>query len=177
MKRPQWLFWACFVVWLIVDIITKALVVESLLGNPPIVIIPNFFQLIYHINTGVAFGMFSHPPYNKFLPFLVLGLFAWMIWYARTLSWEKRVVNVGAALVAAGAIGNMIDRFKQGYVVDFLDFNFWGYSYPTFNVADSGICIGLGLVLLFEWKKWKYEQITARNLRTKKEEECRHSSS
>ena len=174
MKRPKVLFWICFVVWLILDIITKVWIVEFLKDNPPVVIIPNFFRLIYHTNTGVAFGLFSHPPYNKILPFFILGLLVWMIYWARTLAWEKKIINFGTALIAAGALGNVIDRLRQGFVIDFLDFNFLGWSYPTFNVADSGICIGLALVLLSEWKKWKYEQTTTRNFRIKKEEERSH---
>lgn len=153
MKRPRWIFWIIFVAWLILDIATKYWVVTYLKGQPPVVVIPDFFRLIYHTNFGVAFGWFQDG-HKLILILIIIALMAWMIWFARTLSWEKIGVNIAAGLVAGGAVGNLIDRLKQGYVVDFLDFTFWSWSYPTFNVADTGICVGLGLVLLLEWKNW-----------------------
>ncbi|MEZ5405987.1 MAG: signal peptidase II [Verrucomicrobiia bacterium] len=152
-KKPTWVFWIVFVSWLILDIATKYWAVKYLKGQDPIVVIPDFFRLIYHINFGVAFGWFNEKS-KIFLIVMILALMLWMIWFARTLSWEKIGINFAAGWVAAGAVGNLMDRVKQGYVIDFLDFTFWGWSYPTFNVADTGICVGLGLVLLLEWKKW-----------------------
>lgn len=107
-----------------------------------------FFHLTYVQNTGTAFGMFHGQ--NKALTvvgFLVLG----MLVYAARGVWERAGSwgVTGLALVAGGAMGNLIDRIRWGWVVDFLDFRVW----PVFNVADSCITIGAGLILIGLWRK------------------------
>jgi signal peptidase II len=62
---------------------------------------------------------------------------------------EDRNMAIALSLVISGAIGNLIDRLRLGFVVDFLDFHWkWEYHFPAFNVADSAICIGVGLIIL-----------------------------
>ncbi len=137
--------------WLGLDQLTKLWAVAELRGAAPVDVIPGFFRLVYHTNPGAAFGLLNHAPHV--LPFLTLGLLAWLAWLARSLDWAKPGVRVGCALVAGGAAGNLVDRARLGQVIDFLDFWFWGWNYPTFNFADTGICVGVGLLLLSEWRR------------------------
>lgn len=67
---------------------------------------------------------------------------------AREWDWRKRWVQVVAGLVAGGAVGNLIDRMRVGYVIDFLDFHYGRWSWPAFNVADAAISIGVGMLVL-----------------------------
>jgi len=147
---------ACIAVaWLVLDLLTKWWAMAVLRGCEGIVLIPGFWSLTYGTNSGVAFGFLRDHP--TLLPWLNLGLLAVMIWMAKGLDWTQKTVAVGAGLVVAGALGNIADRLRFGYVVDFLDFQFFGWHYPTFNIADTGICVGLGLVFFSEWKRGRHE--------------------
>jgi signal peptidase II len=77
---------------------------------------------------------------------LALGVVIGLLFWLRQS--EHPLVATGLGLVIGGAIGNVIDRFRYGAVVDFLDFHLAGYHWPAFNVADAGICIGAGLILV-----------------------------
>lgn len=79
------------------------------------------------------------------LALLILGLSAWVV---RGWDWERRWVQVVAGMVAGGAVGNLIDRMRLGYVLDFLDFHYAGWSWPAFNLADSAISVGVTLLVL-----------------------------
>ena len=69
-------------------------------------------------------------------------------WMARSWDWSRRFVQVVTAMVAAGAVGNLIDRVRLGYVLDFFDFHVRGWSWPAFNIADACISVGVGLLVL-----------------------------
>lgn len=141
---------ALFVVVLVLDQVTKAMALASLdptAGGGPIVVAP-FFNLVLVWNTGVSFGMLagaggSSPWILVGLALLISGVVA--VWLTR----ERRALPKAALwLVLAGALGNVVDRVRFGAVVDFLDFHAAGYHWPAFNVADSAIVIGAGLLLL-----------------------------
>lgn len=112
----------------------------------PVEVIPGFFNLVYVTNTGAAFGMFQDG--NLFFVFLsvgaliFLGLFFWLRWYADKWSF------LGAALILPGVAGNLTDRLVHGKVIDFADFYIGDWHWPAFNVADSCICIGAGLLII-----------------------------
>lgn len=119
-------------------------------GYPIIEIIPGFFDLQYHENTGAAFSMATGQTKVLALVSLLATIgFSWFWW---TLPARERWGRCAVALVLSGAIGNMIDRVGREYVVDFIHFYFRGYHYPIFNVADMCICIGAGIIL---WRGWK----------------------
>ena len=131
---------------------TKLLVIQRFRLGETISIIPEFFNLTYVRNTGAAFGMFAQAdpafrvPFFLIVPFVALlaigNLFRKLpdhdVWGSSALS-----------LVVGGAVGNLIDRARLGYVVDFLDFH-WKFQvhFPAFNVADAAICVGVGLLML-----------------------------
>jgi signal peptidase II len=103
-------------------------------------------------NTGAAFGLLANlPPEIREPFFLVLpSLTLTAILYAYYKLPDEDVMSIyGLILIVGGALGNLIDRVRLGYVVDFLDFHWYGkYHFPAFNVADSAICIGVGILIV-----------------------------
>ncbi|OHE80570.1 MAG: signal peptidase II [Verrucomicrobia bacterium RIFCSPLOWO2_12_FULL_64_8] len=116
--------------------------------GPPghIEVIPGFFNLVHVGNTGAAWSLFSGR--STLLALLavatLLAIFAWR----RQLGLDRTAVQICFGLLCGGILGNLADRLLHGHVIDFLDFHFGAYVYPTFNVADSAICTGVGLYLI-----------------------------
>jgi signal peptidase II len=153
MKRIHYLLITAAVIAL--DIWTKALVLRRIDLHEAIPVIPNFFQLVHVRNTGAAFGIGANAA-SKFVPLLLnlgaLAVFGVVVVYALRSSVTDRVLQTGLHLILGGAVGNLLDRFRFGYVVDFLDVYIGRHHWPAFNVADSAICIGIAL-LFFDMKK------------------------
>lgn len=107
-----------------------------------------FFQLRLAWNPGISFSMFSsgEPTTIAILVSLQLCIVALMLWWLRQA--ETLWMKVGIGFIVGGAIGNIIDRLNYGMVVDFLDFYAACYHFPTFNLADSAITVGVGFWLL-----------------------------
>ncbi len=130
----------------VVDQITKFLVEGKMREGLEVPILTGLFSLTRVHNTGVAFGMAQG---NNLLPgFLALLILIFAGWMARTWDWRERWIQVIAGLVAGGAVGNLIDRVRLGYVLDFLDFHYGAWSWPAFNVADAAISVGVGYLFL-----------------------------
>ncbi|HEY5611923.1 MAG TPA: signal peptidase II [Thermoanaerobaculia bacterium] len=118
-------------------------------------IIPNFFQIVHVRNTGAAFGIGANSA-SPIVPVLLnlgaITVFFIVVLYSLRSALTDRVLQVGLHLILGGAIGNLIDRFRFGSVVDFLDFYVTvggrEHHWPAFNVADSAICIGIALLFL-----------------------------
>jgi signal peptidase II len=140
---PNKLFWLVSVIGLILDQITKYLVVQTFVTvGATFPLWPRVFHLTYVVNTGAAFSFFSGGvSWLRWLSLLVsLGLVALGWFYKKMPFWEQ----LGYGFILAGAFGNGIDRFLFGYVVDFLDFRL--IKFPIFNLAD--VFINLGIVSL-----------------------------
>jgi signal peptidase II len=138
------------------DLWTKWLVVRRIDLHEAVPIIPNFFQLVHVRNTGAAFGIGANAD-SRIIPLLLNGgaiaVFCVVVVYALRSSVTDRLLQTGLHLILGGAIGNLLDRFRFGYVVDFLDVYVRNHHWPAFNVADSAICIGIGLLFLDMKKK------------------------
>lgn len=135
-------------VLIVFDQFTKWLAVTRLKGNEAFVLIEGIFELDYLENRGVAFGMFQ----NQRWPILIFGaLFMMVIIFVICRLPEGRkydILQILLVCIVAGGIGNMIDRFFLGYVVDF--FSFVLINYPIFNVADCYVvCATIGLFVMF----------------------------
>lgn len=143
----MWLFVLPLAV-VILDQFSKYIVVENMALGESIPIIEEVFHLTYILNPGAAFGMFAH---NRLffiaIAVIVIGIIIWARREILASPWE---VKAGCGLFLGGAIGNLIDRSRQGLVIDFLDFRIW----PVFNIADIAICIGVGLII---WNLLKTE--------------------
>jgi len=133
------------------DRATKTAVAESMPLHDSKPIIGGFFDLVHTRNTGIAFSLFADA--GPFVKDLLIPLFSLaavalvvcLLWKAGPLG---RRTQLSLVLILSGAAGNLYDRFMYGYVVDFLDFYIGSYHWPAFNVADSCITIGAGLLLL-----------------------------
>lgn len=136
-------------VFLAVDQITKAAIFRSINPFSVQTVIPDFFNLVHVRNKGAIFGFFSNAD-SAFI-FVLLTVFSLaalglVVYYFIKTPVSEKLMNVSLSFILAGALGNQIDRIMRGYVIDFLDFKFWGWHWPSFNVADS--CISTGAVLL-----------------------------
>jgi lipoprotein signal peptidase len=142
---------------LISDRISKSSIVSHFDLGQPAPVIDGLFNITYVQNTGVAFGIlnaFSSPAKVFFLG-LVAGIAAIVvIIYSLRNDPRNRMLQGALALVLAGALGNLYDRIRFGYVVDFLEFHARGYYWPSFNIADMSITIG---VILLAWEMFHNE--------------------
>ena len=133
------------------DRLSKRMIETNLAPDTVKPVIPGFFNLVRSENPGVAFGMFAEDSGRWHTPALVLFsiaailVLAVMLWKIERLD---RMSAVGLSLIFGGAVGNVYDRIRSGAVTDFLDFYVRSYHWYVFNLADSAICIGAGLLLL-----------------------------
>lgn len=132
----------------ILDQLTKFAVRENIQLGSQISVVPGFFNLTYVQNTGAAWGMLTG--WGFFLITLSVLMLIVLVVFRRHIIEDILVHKIAMGLMIAGIVGNLIDRIRLGYVVDFLDFYCRLYEphFPSFNVADSAICIGVGLYLV-----------------------------
>jgi len=132
---------------LVLDQVTKWLMLYWVMDPPRVIPVLPFFNLVVVWNEGVSFGMFGGgtvPP-AVFVGLSAAIAVAMLVWLRRADSlWTQLAIGV----VVGGAIGNALDRLVFGAVFDFLDFHVAGWHWPAFNVADSAICIGVVLLLV-----------------------------
>lgn len=134
----------------LIDQTTKAWAVRRLRFGDDLSVIPGFLNMAYAENTGVAFSMLddhgSTGRWGLSIVALIAGtLVIYFFW--RTPRTDDRVMGA-LALLLAGIVGNVVDRIRLGFVVDFIDVQFGSWHYPTFNVADMAIVAGAGLLII-----------------------------
>lgn len=132
------------------DQASKAWAVRNLPLYEPLVLVHGFFDLVHVRNTGVAFSLLSNLDHRWVHPFLILATVLAMGAVLAYIAYLpcKGAAPVGLGLILGGAIGNLIDRARLGYVVDFLDLYWRNHHWPTFNVADVGITAGIVLLVI-----------------------------
>ncbi len=138
----------CFLI--IIDQLTKGWAQSALQYKPSVSVLDGFFQFTYVENRGAAWGALADSP--KWIQDLVLrlltsGFTCWVMYMLVKTIKGPFHMSLAYALIVAGAIGNLIDRFALGYVIDFLDFYHGLYHFPAFNVADSCISVAAGLLI------------------------------
>ena len=138
-------------VFLILDIIIKIIVKNTLTLNKPIIIIPNFFYLTYVQNTGAAWSLLSGK--QTFLIIITIIIISILFFYLYKKSKYNKLELFGYSLLLAGSIGNLIDRVVYGYVIDYLNFYIFNYNFPIFNLADTCIVIGIMLLFISSWRE------------------------
>ena len=136
---------------LVLDQITKAMALRRLAPGVPVPVLDGLFSLTLVMNPGLAFGMLSGAPAGwrwiaGMLSLVALAILS--VIAARLLPTGGVWTALSLGLVFGGAAGNLVDRVRFGAVVDFLDFYWRGYHWPAFNVADSAITVGVGLLAL-----------------------------
>ena len=147
--RPtEWLFIAGIV---IADQATKLLVVRELGLHESLPVLPGLLDLTHVRNTGAAFGFLNgveFPGKPWVIALVALVALAGVAAYAAHLPQEHRMARAGLISVLGGAAGNLVDRLRQGYVVDFVDAYWRGWHFWAFNVADAAITVGVAIIIL-----------------------------
>jgi signal peptidase II len=143
----------------LLDQASKSVIKNIFVPGEHVAVIPGFFDVVYVQNTGAAWGMLSG--FNNWLIAVSLFMVIVLIVFRRHLIPNTLMHRIVLGLMIGGVVGNLIDRLKWGCVIDFLDFHWHegeGRHFPSFNVADSAICIAVGLYIisqLFDGKKNK----------------------
>jgi signal peptidase II len=156
-SRWIWLVFAALAV-LATDQASKYTVEMLTTQNSIRVLLPGLLNLVHTRNPGVAFGFLADsesPWVTTFVLAFSLGVMAFLIWLLATERAGGAFGQTGMALILGGAAGNMLDRLLHRSVTDFIDFHLGDHHWYTFNVADSAIVIGAGLVLLELLRDWK----------------------
>ncbi|KHE73040.1 signal peptidase II [Halobacillus sp. BBL2006] len=131
---------------IILDQLTKWLVVSNMQIGESIPIIENFFYLTSHRNQGAAWGILQGQMWFFYIiTIIVIGV---VVYYIQQYGKESKLAGAALSLILAGAIGNFIDRVLRKEVVDFADTYIFTYDFPIFNVADSSLVIGVILVMI-----------------------------
>ncbi|MDC9727986.1 MAG: signal peptidase II [Methyloprofundus sp.] len=136
-------------VMVVFDQVTKIWVNLNLSLHESIPIMPSF-SITYAHNYGAAFSFLSEAGgwQRWFFAVLAIAVSVGIIIYLKKLKPEEKLLAVSLSLILGGAIGNIIDRVIYGYVIDFLDVYYQVYHWPIFNIADSAITVGVGLMLI-----------------------------
>jgi signal peptidase II len=142
--RPLFLIVAAF--GLALDQVSKAWVAARLPLHEPQPIIPGLLDFTFTHNTGVAFGLFQGE--GTLIAVLVVALLLGAIYCLRDINWARLEPNLIGGAICAGALGNLLDRARLGYVVDFVDFHLGPHRWYIFNVADSMISVSVCWLLL-----------------------------
>lgn len=152
LKRSLWQWLAISLVVILLDLYTKHLVQQAfMLGDK--VFITSFFDLVRYHNEGAAFSFLADAGgWQKWFFTTVSIVASVFILYLLNKHQHEKLFSLGLALVLGGAIGNLYDRVTLGYVVDFLSFHLNDLYWPAFNVADSAITAGVGILLLDSFK-------------------------
>lgn len=140
-------FLAIALTMIALDQASKWLVYFLIRNHPPVVIIPNFLNLSYATNTGAAFSMFAgHTGLLAVFSALISLVIAFWAW---RLPPQEQGLRVPLGLILGGALGNLIDRACLGYVIDFIDAHWFDlHRWPTFNIADSAVCVGMFILIV-----------------------------
>jgi len=151
-RDMRWLILAIAALVVGLDRATKLWIISHIQAGHAIVIIPRVFRLTHVLNTGAAFSMFEGNGSPNMVRNLLIGFSIIAVVVVLVLIWKMgsslSLTSVALALILGGAIGNLYDRIRLAYVVDFLEVHIVHYHWPDFNVADSAIVVGACLLLL-----------------------------
>jgi len=145
-RWPRPSFYLVLALVIVLDQLTKAWAAASLQPVGAVPLVPGLFDLTYVQNRGIAFGMFQGEGFLVGLLVAVLALVA--LYHTRDLDWAGWETNLVGGSLCGGALGNLADRARHGYVVDFFDVHLGAHHWPVFNVADSLICLAVGWIVL-----------------------------
>nr|WP_245805848.1 signal peptidase II [Bacillus alkalicellulosilyticus] len=139
-------YYVLALVIIVLDQITKWYIVKSMELGERITIIENVLYITSHRNKGAAFGILQGQMWFFYIVTIIVIVF--LIYYIQKEAKKSRFLGISLGLLLGGAIGNFIDRVFRGEVVDFIDTYIITYDFPIFNVADSALVIGVGLMMI-----------------------------
>jgi signal peptidase II len=145
-RWPRPSFYAVIVFVIALDQLTKMWATNSLRPLISVTLIPGFFNLTYVRNTGIAFGMFAG--HGMLVGFFVAALAVATLYYTRGIHWARWEPNLVGGCLCGGALSNLLDRSRLGYVVDYFDVYIGIHHWPVFNVADSFICCAVAWIVV-----------------------------
>lgn len=143
-------------IFVAIDQISKSIIVSTMKLSQKIVLIDNFFSITHVRNYGAGFSLLQNA--RLFLSVVSIVAILVLTYMLIRSDRKEKALNVSYLFIISGAIGNLIDRLRNGYVVDFLDFIIFGYDYPVFNIADCFITVGcfmMIIIVLLENKRAK----------------------
>ena len=141
------IYYVIALVIIALDQVTKMLVVKNMTLGESIPIIDNFLSITSHRNPGAAWGILAGQMWFFYIVTIVVVIA--LIYYMQKMAKSHVLIGLALAFMLGGAIGNFIDRVFRQEVVDFVDTIIFGYDFPIFNVADSALTIGVGLLIIF----------------------------
>ncbi|MBO1263752.1 signal peptidase II [Proteiniclasticum sp. SCR006] len=146
------MIYAIIIIGLVLDYFTKIWAVDTLKGKADITVIEGFFDFSYLENRGAAFGIFQGRAYLlAAVTLVIMGVLLFNYYKAKKKTW---LLTASTGLILTGAVGNLIDRVRFGFVVDFISWHWKDvYYFPSFNVADICITIGTGLLVIYILKE------------------------
>jgi signal peptidase II len=151
-RDMRWLMLMIAALIVLLDRVTKLWIIAHIQQGHAIVIVPRVFRLTHVVNTGAAFSIFEGASSPALVRNLLIGFSIIAVVVVLALIWKMgrraTLTSVALALILGGAIGNLYDRIRFAYVVDFLEVHIVHYHWPDFNVADSAIVVGACLLLL-----------------------------
>lgn len=151
-RDMRWIAFAIAALVILLDRVSKLWIVAHIPSGHAIVVIPRVFRLTHVLNTGAAFSMFEGSASPNLVRNLLIGFSVVAVVVVLFLLWRMgramSLTSIALALILGGAIGNLYDRMRFSYVVDFLEVHIIHYHWPDFNVADSCIVVGACLLLL-----------------------------
>ena len=151
-RDMRWLMVVIAALIVALDRVTKLWIIRNILPGRGIVVIPKVFRLTHVLNTGAAFSMFESSASPLLVRNLLIAFSIAAVVVVLVLLWRMgrgvSLTAIALALILGGAIGNLYDRIRYKYVVDFLEVHIVHYHWPDFNVADSAIVVGACLLLL-----------------------------
>lgn len=142
---------------LVLDQITKLAVTAALAPYEIVETVPGFFNIVHYLNPGAAFGILNKSGISGKLILIGVSIGTLVLLASMVRGSRERLYTFALSLIAGGAAGNLVDRIRQGSVIDFLDFHIGGHHWPAFNVADSAITVGVGLAILSFFTSHKNE--------------------
>ncbi|UXY13987.1 signal peptidase II [Chitiniphilus purpureus] len=151
MPKPPFAFWRWIVVALVVIVLdqaTKHAIEARFVYGEQLTVIPGLFNLTLAYNPGAAFSFLADAGgwQRHFFTVLALAVSTWIVYMLKKHHLEARL-SLALSLIMGGAIGNVIDRVLFGHVIDFIQVYYRDWYYPSFNLADSAICIGAALMI------------------------------
>lgn len=141
----MWLVLSIVAITLVIDQLTKFLVVNYMTIGQSISVIDNFLYITSHRNEGAAWGILQGKmTFFYIVTLVVIGVV--ILWIRRLDMKKEKLLIIALSLILGGALGNFIDRVMYQHVVDFINTYIFGYDFPIFNIADSALCIGVFLM-------------------------------
>lgn len=144
------------IIFLVIDQVSKLVVVKSLSINNSIEVIKNFFYLTYTNNEGAAFSILTGQ--RLFLIVVAIIIIVLLLYYLKKNKVEEKLDILAISLIIGGSLGNLIDRIIRGFVIDFFDIKIFNYNFPIFNMADTFIVIGTFLLLIILSRKDEHNE-------------------